>query len=617
MALTLKHRGPDDGGSWADVAAGVALAHRRLSIVDLSSEGHQPMTSRDGRYVLVFNGEIYNYKDLSAELGTRGHVFRGHSDTEVMLAAFCEWGVENSLRRFTGMFAFAVWDADQRALHLTRDRMGEKPIYYGWCGTAFVFASELRALVTHPEWRGRVDPAALRNYLSAGYVLGDQSIFSGIMRLPPATHLVLSREGLTPGAGGIRRAYWMLADVAKFGASNPFRGSDEDAVSELDQLLRKVIGRQMVADVPVGAFLSGGIDSSTVVALMQASSRRPVKTFTIGFREAGFDESGFARQVSAHLGTEHTELFVSPDEARAIIPRLPQVYDEPFADESQIPTLLVSELARRHVTVSLSGDGGDELFGGYDRYAVARRIWGVLGKFPPGLRAVAGRLVRGVTPLVRGRNRRRMEWLGRSVDSKSREELYRRLMSHRANDGVMGTDLGPGAALFGATTEQWRSREYSEWMMYTDSVTYLPDDILVKVDRASMAVSLESRVPLLDHELVEWAWRLPMGVKVRAGRGKWVLRRLLHRYVPVGLVDRPKMGFGVPMAAWLRGPLRDWSEGLLDPARLKREGFLDAALVRRNWEDHLSGRRNLQYALWAALMFQAWREIWRPSGLGE
>lgn len=617
MALTLRHRGPDDGGAWVDANSGIGFGHRRLSIVDLSADGHQPMVSNDGRYVMAFNGEVYNYKELQVELEACGHTFRGHSDTEVMLAAVCEWGLEKSLQRFSGMFAFALWNSESRVLHLVRDRMGEKPLYYGWCGTAFVFASELRALVGHPGWSGEIDRAAVRDYLSCGYVLGSQSIYSGIRRLPPGTRLLVSRDGIGPAMAITPVAYWSLDEMAKTGKSDPFRGTATEAVDELQRLLLRVVGREMVADVPVGAFLSGGIDSSTIVALMQATSRRPVKTFTIGFHERAYDEAGYARKVATHLGSDHTELYVSSADALAVIPRLPSIYDEPFADESQIPTFLVSQLARRQVTVSLSGDGGDELFGGYDRYARSRKLWTLLERMPGGLRGAVAGVLRGGASCLRGKLRRRAEWLGRALPAKSRESLYCFMMSHRANEIVMRGEQGHGGGAFAMTNSAWRMRDYEEWMMYTDSVTYLPDDILVKVDRASMAVSLESRVPLLDHQVVEFAWRLPPGMKVLDGTPKWVLRQLLYRYLPEELVERPKMGFGVPLVDWLRGPLRDWGESLLDPSRLKREGLFDVATVRRNWDDHLAGRRNLQYALWAVLMFQAWAAEWRPVSGGR
>ena len=621
MTETLRHRGPDDDGLWTDPEAGIGLGSRRLAVVDLSEEGHQPMDSASGRYVLAFNGEIYNHLDLREELEGMGHRFRGRSDTEVLLEAVDRWGLRGALERSNGMFAVALWDRQTRRLSLARDRLGEKPLYYGRLGGGFGFASELKALRVHPGFRPEIDRDALALLLRHKYVPAPGSIYRGIRKLPPASVLTIDQEVRGEPAPA---AYWSAAEAAERGTFEPFRGPAAEAEEVLDELLRDAVGRRMIADVPLGAFLSGGVDSSTVVALMQARSDRPVRTFTIGFRDAAYDESADARRVAGHLGTDHTELLVTPEEAMEVIPALPEIYDEPFADSSQIPTYLVSRLAREHVTVSLSGDGGDEVFGGYNRYLWADAVWRRFGWMPAGLRrAVAGTLLsvspRGwdslatrLGPLLPNAARQRVPGekvhkLARALRADGPEGLYGTLVSHwqdpasvvlGANGGGSSTRLD-GAALPGLTRR----------MMYTDTVTYLPDDILVKLDRATMAVSLEGRVPYLDHRVVEFAWRLPLGMRARDGQGKWLLRRVLDRYVPRDLVERPKMGFGLPIGAWLRGPLRDWAESMLHPTRLRREGYLDPRPVRAAWAEHLSGRRNRQYELWDVLMFQAWLEV--------
>jgi asparagine synthase (glutamine-hydrolysing) len=629
MNATLVHRGPDDAGVWTDAAAGLALGFRRLAILDLSPEGHQPMASASGRYTLAFNGEVYNFLELRAELEGLGHRFRGHSDTEVMLAAFEEWGVEASVPRFNGMFAFAAWDRQGRRLVLARDRLGVKPLYYGWAGGAFLCGSELKALRAYPGFAPDIDRGALALYLRHNYVPAPLSIYKNVFKLPPGTLLSLDTPQ-PPGPTPV--AYWSVRAVAERGAAEPFRGSDRQAVVELDALLRDSVKHRMIADVPLGAFLSGGIDSSTVVALMQAQSSRPVKTFTIGFREDAYDEARYAGGVARHLGTDHTELYVTPAETLAVIPRLPDIYDEPFADSSQIPTFLVSQLARRHVTVSLSGDGGDELFGGYTRYFATNSVWRKISWVPkPVARAVASGLVTVPPPaynafsfLLRGPMRRlgRVGPLGDKVHKfadllgrDSLEGFYQSFNSHwpRPADVVVGGHE-PTTVMTDPAQRLGRPGVMDR-MMYLDTVTYLPDDILVKVDRASMAVSLEARVPLIDdHRVAEFAWRLPLAMKVRDGQGKWLLRQVLEQYVPKKLYDRPKMGFGVPIDEWLCGPLREWAEGLLDPQRLRREGYFHPEPVRRKWDEHLAGRRRWHYHLWDVLMFQAWLERWRrPS----
>ena len=620
MAASLRHRGPDDSGEWIDPEAGIALGFRRLSILDLSPTGHQPMLSADGRLVIVFNGEIYNFRDLRSDLEKLGDRFRGSSDTEVILAAWRRWGAEATLKRLWGMFALAVWDRDERTLTLARDRIGKKPLYLFRESRQLLFTSELKAILALPEVRPRLDPEALALYLRYGYVPAPHSILVGSEKLRPGHFLVL-RDGVPSTS----RPYWDVR--ALMSAQRPSADvTEEQAAEHLDRLLRDAVARRLVADVPVGALLSGGTDSSLVVALIQAQGSQPARTFTIGFHEKGFNEAEAAAVVARHLGTDHTELYVTPEDAREVIPRLPEIYDEPFADSSSIPTFLVCELARRQVTVSLSGDGGDELFGGYTRYLWAERIWKRLGRMPAAVRAPLSRALltmpaAGWDAVYRGleiflpRSRRqslggdKLRKLAEISGSRTQDDLYRRLVSlwkepaEIARRGVEPSLLqveGVGALV----------PDFTERMMFLDLVTYLPDDILVKVDRASMAVSLEARCPLLDHRVVEWAWTLPLSWKRKDGEGKRILRQVLYRYVPRELVDRPKTGFGIPLDSWLRGPLRDWAESLLSRERLEREGVLAAAPVREAWDAHLSGRRNEQYRIWVILMFQAWKERW-------
>ena len=641
MAERLVHRGPDDAGIWVDETAGIALAHRRLSILDLSAEGHQPMCSACGRYVIVFNGEIYNYLDIRREIEKLGECpqWRGHSDTEVMLAAFARWGVEAALAKFVGMFAFALWDRQEHLLYLARDRLGEKPLYYGWMNGTFLFGSELKALRAHPSWRGEIDRNALTLLLRHNYIPAPYTIYRGICKLWPGTVLGLAGDGAAgyawttsdmlrlpikkPGVTYV--SYWSARDIAEAGRRNPFAGSDAEAVQELDRLLRQSVARQMVADVPLGAFLSGGIDSSTVVALMQAQSDRPVKTFTIGFREPAYNEAEHAHSVAKHLGTEHTELYVSPEQAMAVIPKLAGIYDEPFSDSSQIPTFLVSQLARQHVTVSLSGDGGDELFGGYNRYFWATNLWRKIGWAHPSLRTALAHSMTALPPQSWNRLWKKLEnWLPENwrytnpgdklhklaeiFGAKDLERIYWELVSHWKDPAAIVCGAQEPCTLLTDRARWAKLAAFEDRMMYLDTMTYLPDDILVKVDRAAMAVSLETRIPLLDHEVVEFAWRLPLSTKIRDGKGKWILRQVLYKYLPKELVERPKMGFGVPIDVWLRGPLRDWAEDYLNERRLHEEGYFDPWPIREKWSEHLSGRRNWSYYLWDVLMFQAWLE---------
>lgn len=622
MTDAVQHRGPDYSGYWRDVSADVWLGHRRLSILDLSPAGHQPMHSASGRFVIVFNGEIYNYVDLRDELGQPpAGGWRGHSDTETLLAGFDRWGIRATLERAIGMFAMAVWDRTERSLTLARDRVGEKPLYYGWQAGTFLFGSELKALRKHPAFCAPIDREALSLFFRHNYIPAPHSIYQGISKLMPGTLLSLSqaRRDLVP------EAYWSARSVVECAQGRGFRGAPAEAIDQLEALLKDAIGRQMVADVPLGAFLSGGVDSSLVVALMQAQSTRPVRTFSIGFKESHYNEAEYAKAVASHLGTDHTELYITPAEALSAVPRLPTLYDEPFGDSSQLPTLLVSQLARRHVTVSLSGDGGDELFGGYERYRWAERVWRAARLLPGPVRRAIATSISAVAPQTWNRvftgigralpkqfrvarPEEKLQKLQEVLRANTPEAVYYQLISHWTRPEALVKAGGEPPTV---VTDQarWPSLEdFTHWMMYLDLVSYLPEDILVKVDRAAMSVSLETRVPFLDHRVVEFAWRLPVQYKVRNGQGKWVLRQVLYRYVPPAMVERPKMGFAVPIDAWLRGPLRDWANALLDEARIRQEGYLDPEPIRRLWREHLGGSRNWQYHLWDVLMFQAWLE---------
>jgi asparagine synthase (glutamine-hydrolysing) len=620
MVSTLYHRGPDDHGIWVDKYSGIGLAHARLAILDLSPAGHQPMSSASGRYVIVFNGEIYNHLKLRAELEQTNQVlnWRGHSDTETLLACFYAWGIEVTLRKSVGMFAFALWDNKTLTLSLARDRLGEKPLYYGWQGDIFLFGSELKALKAHPAFSAEIDRDALAALMFLSYIPAPQSIYRGIYKLLPGT-LLSVRAG--EHSMSKPKQYWSLLNVARQGLKEPFTGSDVEAMQGLEDKLSESVALQQISDVPIGAFLSGGIDSSTIVALMQAHSTRPIKTFTIGFDEFHYNEAENAKLVARHLGTDHTELYVTPEHALAVIPHLPMLFDEPFGDSSQIPTFLVSQLARNSVTVSLSGDAGDELFGGYSRYTLARR----LQKIPVPLRRFLGAGLNALSPtqwdliysvmlpiLPISMHARmpgdKAQKLSQVFAADSNFEIYQHLVSTWRN---------PETVVFGARGPINMSRAWDELadldslecrMMAMDALTYLTDDILCKVDRAAMGVSLETRVPFLDHRVVEYAWGLPLHMKIRNGQGKWILRQLLNKYVPKELIERPKMGFGVPIDVWLRGPLRDWAEELLSETRLKREGFLNPAPIRQKWGEHLNGQRNWQYHLWNVLMFQGWLE---------
>lgn len=619
MSDAIKPRGPDAAGFWLDEDAGIALAHRRLAILDLSAAGAQPMPSFSGRFVIAFNGEIYNHLRLRHKLesGGRELPWRGHSDTETLLACIEIWGIEETLNQVEGMFAIALWDRAERTLTLIRDRLGEKPLYYGWQGrgsrAAFLFGSDLSALRQHPVFSTEINRDALALYMRHNCIGGEYSIYSGVRKLRPGSLLTISVDKPEP----VPLTWWSGASVAKNGILTPFAGTSDEAVNVLDTILKDSIKQQMISDVPLGAFLSGGIDSSTVVALMQANSSHPVKTFSIGFEEKGYDEAQHAKAVANHLGTDHTELYVTSDQAMAVIPKLPIMYSEPFADSSQIPTFLVSQLAREKVAVSLSGDGGDELFCGYSRYQMAATMWKRISYFPRQLRQLAGRAIIAIPPevldkfgglLAMSHAGDKLHKGSALLGSRSVPELYRGLVSHwrEPDEVVLGANepltLQPDAL------QSLQRLGDVERMMALDMLDYLPDDILAKVDRAAMAVSLETRVPFLNHRVVEFAWTLPINYKLRNGVPKWPLRQLLYRYVPQELVERPKMGFGVPIGEWLRGPLREWAETLISETRLNSEGFFNSKPIRQKWLEHLSGRRNWQYQLWDVLMFQAWLE---------
>lgn len=619
MADLLAHRGPDDAGTWADAEGGVFLAHRRLSIIDLSPAGCQPMTSLCGRYVIVFNGEIYNHLEIRRRLdAVAARNWRGHCDTETLLEAIAQWGCLDALRQTAGMFAFAVWDKAQRTLHLARDRFGEKPLYFGRVGSAFAFTSELKAFRALPGWRPEIDRRALTEMMRKGYVPAPLSIFRGIRKLGPGEVLTLRSMSSEPRID----TYWSARAAAEFGRDHTFRGSREDAVERCELMLSSAVAAQMLSDVSLGAFLSGGIDSSAIVALMQAAATRPVRTFTIGFRDSAYDEAAYARAVAKHLGTDHTEHYVSGEEARDVVARLPSIYCEPFADASQIPTYLISRLARAHVTVALTGDAGDEVFSGYRRYAFDSATLRRLGRVPRPLRAAAATLASSIPTHVYDRAASAMApvlpaalagpGLGDKITKASSlftfqdaEDAYRRLTSQwlDAEDVVVGAaGLSPLRSLAPVFDDNVRA------MMFRDLTGYLPDDILVKVDRAAMAAGLETRVPMLDHRLVEFTFELPLSILRADGHSKWPLRQILNRHVPADLIDRPKAGFAVPIGDWLRGPLRDWAEALLSSVRLRREGYLNPTPVRRAWEQHVAGRGNHEHRLWNVLMFQAWLE---------
>ncbi|MBL9039818.1 MAG: asparagine synthase (glutamine-hydrolyzing) [Archangium sp.] len=626
MTSALRHRGPDGDGAWFDVRAQVGFGHRRLAIIDVSPTGLQPMFSASGRYAITFNGEVYNFAAIRRELEQRGlaPVWRGSSDTEVMLAAIDAWGLEPALNRFIGMFAFGLWDGETRALHLVRDRLGVKPLFFSQTPQGLCFGSELKSLAPFPGFDTSLDLVAVSGYLRANCVPGTRSIFSGARKVAPGTFVTFTG----PKAAPKTHRYWNPADVATQARAEPFRGDAREATDALEALLRDAVRLRMVSDVPLGAFLSGGVDSSSVVALMQALSDRPVRTFSIGNQSAAYDEGRAARAVARHLNTHHTALTVTAEDALAVIPQLPAMFDEPFADSSQIPTFLVSKLARRDVTVALSGDGGDELFGGYTRHVWGGQVWAAARVLPAPLRRLLGssmasltptqwddmfRLARPLVPAFRLPGIRMHKLASLLTSSEAPQRMYESLASHwLPSDGLLRPEV------YAAETDDPEipacpfvadsAESVSAYMMYRDLVGYLPDDILTKVDRASMAVSLEARDPLMDHRLVAFAWSLPTELKVRRGTGKWLLRQVLHRHVPEKLVSGPKMGFAVPLGEWLSGPLRDWAEPLLSESRLRADGLFDVDMVRSRWKEHLAGTRPWAHHLWDVLMFNAWRD---------
>ena len=625
MAATLIHRGPDDHGRWVDADGWVALSHRRLSVVDLSAYGHQPMVSADGRWTLAYNGEIYNFGELRRRLESGGMAFQGTSDTEVLLGAVQAWGVARALDAAEGMFAIALWDRQERALHLVRDRFGEKPLYYGWVDGCLAFASELKAICALPGFTPELDRGAMALYLRHNCVPGPSTAYVGIAKLPPGTSVKVSIDD-RPGHLPAPRPYWSARATVEAALADPLDGSPEELTDRLEEVLARSVAGRMVADVPVGAFLSGGIDSSVIVALMQEVSDRPVRTFTIGFDDKAYDESGEAAAVAAHLGTDHTSLLVTESDAADVIPELPGIWDEPFADTSQIPVLLVSRLARSQVTVSLSGDGGDELFAGYNRHAYLERLWSQASRLPDPVRRMVGAgLVRLPPGIIDGAARllpaayqvrtpsTKVAKVGKVLAASGPEDAYLGLVSHWADPESMVLGATDNASL-AARPEDWpRLPTITEQMLWLDLVGYLPDDILTKVDRAAMATSLETRVPFLDRSVFELAWRLPIEMKLRDGMTKWILRQVLYRHVPRELVDRPKMGFGLPIGPWLRGPLRPWAEELLAERRLATQGLLDPAPIRVAWAQHLSGRRDLGHELWDVIALQAWIDRWMPA----
>ena len=630
MCMAIEHRGPDDTGFWHEKALGLVFGHKRLAIQDLSAAGHQPMVSNSQRFVIIFNGEIYNHLELRSELlkqanlkNSKSHVWKGFSDTETLLTAFDSWGVKKTLKKLVGMFALALWDRREKSLFLACDRMGEKPLYFGWKKKIFLFGSELKSIKQHPSFDNQINRDALPLYFRFNYIPAPYTIYKDIFKLKPGTFIRISIEDMKTQVIKTQE-YWSLEKEAIKGQEQPFLGSQTETVEHLERLLRNSVKGQMIADVPLGAFLSGGIDSSTIVALMQDQSIKPIKTFSIGFNEKEFNEAIYSKEVAKLLGTDHTELYLSANDALNILPKLPELYDEPFSDPSQLPTFLVSQLTSEYVKVALSGDGGDELFGGYNRYTFAFNLWNKLARIPAPIRKLLGLSISSIPPSYLNSiinpfkniipNKFRLNNPGdklhkgvRVLKSNSLNQVYSALTSHWEDPSSLVIDASE------PKHETFMSKSIGcfsdiESMMLLDMMTYLPYDILVKVDRAAMGVSLETRVPFLDHRIVQFALSLPMKWKIREGKGKWVLRKLLSKYLPQDLIDRPKMGFGVPIDYWLRGELKDWARDLMNPEKLKNEGFLESDLIQIKLSEHISGKRNWQYQLWSILMFQAWLE---------
>lgn len=639
MLDSLAHRGPDDRGVWVGEQSRLVLGHRRLSIIDLSPLGKQPMSSASGRYQIVFNGEIYNFKKIREELEKYGIIFRGHSDTEVLLAAIEHWGIDSAIKKTEGMFAIAIWDTRNKTITLVRDRLGEKPLYYGWVENNFVFASELKAFTKFSGWVGEINREALSLFMRFGYIPEPYSIYTGVYKLTPGCSITfratdISDKNFSPvplnEINNLKRPcqYWSVKKTAEENIRSGKNLSETEAIEQLDLVLSEAVKDQMVADVPLGAFLSGGIDSSTIVALMQKQSIKPVNTFTMGFDVEEYDEAVFARDIAKHLKTNHTEMYVSGYDALNVIPDLPTIYDEPFSDSSQIPTYLVSELARKHVTVSLSGDGGDELFAGYNRYLWSEKVWNRIKGVPSPLKELISKLMlipsthsldktynllKAVLPerLQQNHPGYKIHKLAKILNNSSVDEMYLNLMSYWNNPLDIVKGCSEPESVITSTNYLDKNQDKMNDMLYWDLTSYLPGDNLVKLDRASMAVSLETRVPMLNHRVVELAWKLPLSMKVRNGKGKWILRQVLYKYVPEELMDRPKRGFSVPIGEWLRGSLRDWAEDLLDYKKLDEEGYLNPEPIHKIWKEHIAGNRNCQMQLWPVLMFQAWHRHYK------
>ena len=627
MSDTLRHRGPDDKGIWVNGEHGIALGHRRLSIIDTSVAGHQPMLSHCGRYVIILNGEIYNFKTLRHELESKGFKFKGHSDTEIMLAAISSYGVDSAIKKFNGMFAFALWDRKKHILSLARDRTGQKPMYYGFSNNTFLFASELKAMRVYPGFKNSINRDALALYMRFNCIPAPHSIYENIYKLPPSSILKFNYADLASKKYSVDK-YWSLSNIASNGIEHILDQPSDQLQDTVEQALSKSVNMRMESDVPLGVFLSGGIDSSLITALMQKNSSTPIKTFTIGFKDQAYNEAEHAKLIAKHLGTDHTEFCVTPEEAISIVPRLADIYDEPFADSSQIPTFLVSQLTRDKVTVSLSGDGGDEVFSGYNRHYWVKNIWSKIGWLNPGIRGVIAKALLLGSPrswenifskfdnsLPKGSRHQtpgdKMHKLAGVLSAKSAYDMYIGLRTHWDDPQSMVYKSNEPKTIVTDTDSRIFPHDIIQEMMYKDAVTYLPDDILTKVDRASMAVSLESRAPFLDHELIELAWRLPMNMKLKGSSTKFVLRKILDKYIPPTLIERPKMGFGLPIGQWLRGPLNDWAESLLVESDIKREGFFDSKPIMQKWREHISGKMNWQYLLWDVLMFQSWYKRWQ------
>lgn len=625
MADAIKHRGPDDSGEWVDGSQGIAMAHRRLSILDLSPAGMQPMHSHGNKYVICFNGEIYNHHEIRSDLIPANIPWRGSSDTESLLAAIEEWGVDRALRKTVGMFAFALWDKQKNELTIARDRLGEKPLYYGYCRDYLFFGSELKALKAHPQFVGEIDNGSVALLMRHNYVPAPYSIYQGVKKLEPGSYLTFSKRKIQAHESVSPARYWSLKSVAQSGQTTQFAGTEEEAALQLEDLLTQAVRGQMAADVPVGAFLSGGLDSSTIVALMQQQSSRPVRTFTVGFQEEDYNEAKYAKRVAEHLKTDHTELYVSPKDARAVIPDLPKLYDEPFADSSQIPTHIIAKLTRQQVTVALSGDGGDEFLGGYNRYIWTRDMWNLLNWVPSFAKNMAAKIIHSQTEdrwnqlyrLLTAILPKRFEVGNPGVKAhkvahisqeKSPDLIYRSLISHwKTPCEIVCVDREPSTVLT-TVNDGIPPQNIEHRMMLLDGLSYLPDDLLVKIDRAAMGVSLETRVPFLDHRVVEFAWSLPISFKIDRNRGKKPLRRILRKHVPDVLVDRPKMGFAIPLGDWLRNPLRDWAEDLLAESALARDGVFHPQKIRSVWKQHLEGNGDAAHRLWGVLMYQSWRQ---------